>query len=136
MWPAVTPELQLSAAKVGARPQISGRARHAATRRWIQVRFGADGFEALALPGGEIVDAGLAALARGEESMESLLVALAAPRLRREGVPLSGDVFADADVRLYRLLERDDAGLAHARFLACLRQMESFANACGRARIK
>jgi hypothetical protein len=111
-------------------------ARHAATRRWIRVRFGADRFEALALPGGEIVDAGLAALSRGEESVESLLVSLAAPRLKREGVPLSGDVFADADVRLYRLLERDDAGLAHSRFLAYLRQAESFANACARARIK
>lgn len=111
-------------------------ARDAATRRWIRVRFGADRFETLGLPGGEIVDAGLTALARGEESMESLLVSLAAPRLKREGVPLPRKVFADADVRLYRLLERDDAGLAHARFLACLRQAESFANACARARVK
>src|SRR5712675_867158 len=60
------------------------------------------------LPGGEIVDAGLAALSRGEESVESLLVSLAAPRLKREGVPLPREVFADADVRLYRWLERDD----------------------------
>jgi len=111
-------------------------ARHAATRRWIRVRFGADRFETLGLPGGEIVDAGLAALARGEESAESLLVSLAAPRLKREGVPLPREVFKDADVRLYRLLERDDAGLAHSRFLAHLRQAESFANACARARVK
>lgn len=111
-------------------------ARHAATRRWIRVRFGADRFETLGLPGGEIVDAGLAALARGEESMASLLVSLAAPRLKREGVPLPRDVFVDADVRLYRLLERDDAGLAHSRFLACLRQAESFANACAHARVR
>jgi hypothetical protein len=111
-------------------------AQHAATRRWIRVRFGADRFETLGLPGGEIVDAGIAALARGEESVESLLVSLAAPRLKREGVPLPRDVFKDADVRLYRLLERGDAGLAHSRFLACLRQAESFANACARARVK
>jgi len=111
-------------------------ARHAATRRWIRVRFGADRFETLGLPGGEIVDAGLSALSRGEESMESLLVSLAAPRLKREGVPLPRDVFVDADVRLYRLLERNDAGLAHSRYLACLRQAESFANACARARVK
>lgn len=88
------------------------------------------------MPGGEIVDAGLSALARGEESMESLLVSLAAPRLRREGVPLPRDVFKDADEKLYRLLERDDAGLAHSRYLACLRQAESFANACADARVK
>lgn len=111
-------------------------ARQAATRRWTRVRFGADRFETLGLPGSEIVDTGLAALSRGEESMESLLVSLAAPRLRREGVPLPRDVFADADVRLYRWLERNDADLAHARFLACLRQAESFANACARARVK
>jgi hypothetical protein len=111
-------------------------AQHAATRRWIRVRFGADRFETLGLPGGEIVDAGLAALSRGEESVESLIVSLAAPRLKREGVPLPRDVFTDADVKLYRLLERDDVGLAHSRYLACLRQAESFANACARARLK
>ncbi len=111
-------------------------ARHAATRRWTRVRFGAESFEALGLPGGEIVDAGLSALSRGEESLESLLVSLAAPRLKREGVPLPRDVFADADVRLYRLLERDDADLAHSRFLAYLRQAESFADACAHARVK
>ena len=111
-------------------------AQHAATRRWIRVRFVADRFETLGLPGGEIVDAGLSALTRGEETMQSLLVSLAAPRLKREGVPLPREVFKDADVRLYRLLERDDAGLAHSRYLACLRQAESFANACARARVK
>lgn len=111
-------------------------AKQAAVSRWIRVRFGADRFETLGLPGGEIVDAGLDGLVRGEESVASLLVTLAAPRLRREGVPLPRAVFADADVRLYRLLERDDAGLAHARFLACLRQAESFANACAHARVR
>jgi hypothetical protein len=48
-------------------------ARKAAIGRWTRVRFGAPGFEDLGLPGGEIIDAGLAALAAGEESMESLL---------------------------------------------------------------
>jgi hypothetical protein len=111
-------------------------ARNAALRRWVRVRFGADCFEVLGLPGGEIIDAGMAALARGEETVESLLVSLAAPRLKREGVPLPREVFKDGDVKLYRLLERDDAGLAHSRYRACLRQAESFANACARARLK
>jgi len=109
-------------------------ARTAATRRWIRARFGASGFQALGLPGGNVVDAGLAALARGEESIESLLVSLAAPRLRREGVPLPRDVLADADVRLYRMLEQD-GDLAHARYLAYLRQAASFADACAAARV-
>ncbi|MCK4776428.1 MAG: hypothetical protein KAT30_16645, partial [Candidatus Krumholzibacteria bacterium] len=81
------------------------------------------------------IDAGLAALATGEESIESLLVSLAAPRLKREGVPLTHDVFPDADVRLYRLLERTDGDLAHARYLAYLRQVASFADACANARL-
>ncbi len=117
----------------GARKRVACQG---AIRRWIQVRFGAPDFKALALPGGEIVDAGLASLAAGEESIESLLVSLSAPRLKREGVPVPRDVFADADVRLYRLLERTAGGLAHARYLAYLRQAESFADACSAARLE
>jgi len=106
----------------------------AAIRRWIQVRFGAHGFHELGLPGGEVIDHGLADLARNEESVESLLVSLAAPRLRREGVPLPRTVFPDADARLYRLLERKNEDLAHERYVAYLRQAESFADACAAAR--
>ena len=112
----------------------SSVARVAAIRRWVRERFGAPTFAALDLPGGQDVDCGLAALAAGEETVESLMVSLAAPRLRREGVPLPGNVIADADHRLYRLLERSEGDLAHARYLARLRQLESFANACGSAR--
>jgi len=121
-----------------ARMSPDGRtrvARQAAIRRWIRVRFGAPSFRALGLPGGEIIDAGLAALAAGEESIEGLLVSLAAPRLKREGVPLPHDVFTDADVRLYRLLERTSGDLAHARYLAYLRQAASFADTCSNARV-
>jgi hypothetical protein len=95
-------------------------ARQAAIHRWVRARFGAPNFEALGLPGGEIIDAGLIALAAGEETVESLVVSLAAPRLRREGVPLPHDVFGD---------------LAHARYLAYLRQAASFADACFPARV-
>ena len=108
-------------------------ARRAAIQRWIRARFGAPDFQTLGLPGAEIIDAGLAALAAGEESIESLLVSLAAPRLRREGVPLPHDVFANPDVRLYRLLEQSGGSLAHARYLAYLRQASSFADACSTA---
>jgi hypothetical protein len=106
----------------------------AAIRRWIRVRFGAPSFETLGLPGGKIIDTGLAALAADEETPESLLVCLAAPRLRREGVPLPRNLWPDADLRLYRLLERTDEDLAHARYLAYLRQAASFADACARTR--
>jgi hypothetical protein len=109
-------------------------ARRAAVRRWIRVRFGAPSFEGLGFPGGEFIDSGLDALAAGEETAESLLVSLAAPRLEREGVPLPRNVWPDADIRLYRLLERTGGSLAHARYLAYLRQAASFADACANTR--
>lgn len=114
-----------------ARSAIACRA---AIRRWLRVRFGADSFQALGLPGGEIVDAGLADLAAGRETVASLLVSEAAPRLRREGVPVPRRLLPDARERLYRELERRSAGLAHARFTAHLRQVASFADACAALR--
>ena len=82
-----------------------------------------------------MVDRGLDALAAGQVSVESLVVSLAAPRLRREGVPLPGDTIPDAELRLYRLLERTSGPLAHARYLACLRQIASFADSVSAARV-
>ncbi|MFQ5701992.1 MAG: hypothetical protein ACE5HU_09130 [Acidobacteriota bacterium] len=110
-------------------------ARRAAAARWIRERFGAASFQTLGLPGGDIVDAGLAALAAGKTTVESLLVSLAAPRLRREGVPI-GPVHANAEDRLHDLIARtagDDP--AHARYAAYLRRMTSFVDACRAARL-
>ena len=109
-------------------------ARHAAIRRWTRARFGEDSFAALGLPGGQAIDKGLTDLAFQTESVESLLVSLAAPRLRREGLPVPAAVHHDPELRLYRMLEQTDGDLAHARYLAYLRQAESFANACGAVR--
>jgi len=109
-------------------------ARRAATARWIRQRFGAASFEELGLPGGDIVDAGLADLAAGHTSPESLAVSLAAPRLRREGVPVSG-VLEDPERRLFEWLSRTEGDLAHARYNAYLRRLVSFADACPLARV-
>jgi hypothetical protein len=111
-------------------------ARRAALRRWALARFGDASFAALGLPGGAIIVAGLDDLASGNETVESLVVSLAAPRLRREGVPLPKTVISDADRRLYRLLEKTAGDLAHARYLAYLRQAASFADACRTVRIR
>lgn len=105
-------------------------ARRAALRRWMEARFSTAKFADLGLPGGEMIDSGLDALVSGEETIESLLVSLAAPRLRREGVPLPTTILSDAYTRLYALIEHENGDLAHARYLACLRQVESFADAC------
>jgi hypothetical protein len=108
-------------------------ARHAVTSRWIRRRFGESAFERLGLPGGDIIDAGLLDLAYSRPTRESLAVSLAAPRLRREGVPV-GNVLDDPEHRLYELLARAEGGLAHARYNALLQQLVSFANACRSAR--
>lgn len=110
-------------------------ARRAATARWVRHRFGSSSFEALGFPGGDLVDAGLAELADGKTAVASLLVSLAATRLRREGIPL-GTVHADPEERLFRRLARSSGDLAHARYGAHLRQMSSFADACRRARLE
>lgn len=109
-------------------------ARRAATARWTAERFGAKSFESLGLPGGGIVDKGLADMASGITSVESLLVSLAAPRLRREGVPV-GAVLPEADRRLYELLCRTEGDFAHSRYNALRRQVVSFADACHGARV-
>ena len=83
---------------------------------------------------GDIVDAGLADLADRKTTAESLLVSLAAPRLRREGVPL-GETHPDPEDRLYVLLSQTEGDLAHARYNAYLRQAVSFADACHVARL-
>ncbi len=109
-------------------------ARRAATVRWIRSRFGAASFDALGLPGGDIVDAGLHDLATGRATPESFAVSLAAPRLRREGVPV-GATDSDPEDRLYAELVAVNSDLAHARYGAWLRRMVSFADACRAARV-
>jgi hypothetical protein len=87
----------------------------------------------LGLPGGELIDAGLQDLSSDAVTAEALLVSLAAPRLRREGVPI-GRVEPDAERRLYALLEQSEGELAHSRYNALRRQAVSFADACRLAR--
>ncbi|MEQ1856473.1 MAG: hypothetical protein ABL963_08385 [Longimicrobiales bacterium] len=122
------------AARMSAAERSEG-ARLAATKRWIRERFGSSDFASLGLPGGELIDKGIEDLAAGKTSRESLVVSLAAPRLRREGIPV-GRVEPDAEVRLYHLLEESDGDLAHARYNAVREQVVSFANACRLARLR
>ena len=121
------------AARMSAQER-SAAARRAAGARWIRERFGEPAFTSLGLPGGELVDAGLAHLASGVTSRESLLVSLASARLRREGVPVSATEL-DPENRLYALLARSEGDLAHARYNALRQELVSFANACRSARV-
>lgn len=80
------------------------------------------------------MDAGLADLADDRVSPESLLISIAAPRLRREGVPV-GPTLDDPERTLFGLLQETEGDLAHARYNARLRQMVSFADACRLVRV-
>lgn len=120
------------AAKMSADARRATASRAAASR-WIRDRYGASSFAALGLPGGETVDTGLAHLRDGTISAESLVVSLAAPRLRREGIPV-GSVQSEPEDRLYEILSAAMGDLAHARYAAHLEEIASFADACRLAR--
>ena len=110
-------------------------ARRAVTARWIRHRFDASNLTDLELPGADLVDAGLSDLAGEVTTIESLLVSLAAPRLRREGIPI-GRVEPNPEERLYDLLSQTAGDLAHSRYNAYLRRIVSLANACNVVRAR
>ena len=81
------------------------------------------------LPGGDLVEAGLADLAAGRESDEALLVAAFTPRLRRLGVEVPPHEVCDPEHRLYERLARESHDTAHSRYNALVRRLVSFARA-------
>ena len=82
-----------------------------------------------ALPAGELVEAGLADLAREVESVPALLVAIGAPRLRELGVPVPERSIAGPEHRLYALLAATDPDSAHSRYNALVGRLVSFERA-------
>lgn len=80
------------------------------------------------LPGAELVERGLADLARNEETVPALLVSVGCPRLRYLGLAVPPPL-PDAERRLYRLLEKDGADSAHGRYNALVRTLVSFERA-------
>ena len=83
------------------------------------------------LPGHELISAGLTDLAAGRESESSLLVAMAAPRLRRLGFDVPEGGGERPSHRLYELLSEADQG-AHSRYNALIARVVSFARAAER----
>lgn len=79
------------------------------------------------LPGGDLVARGLEDLAAERETVESLLVSIAATRLRRGGLDVARPI-ADAEHRLYALLADEDPDSAHGRYNALLGRLTSFEN--------
>lgn len=85
------------------------------------------------LPGHELVSAGLADLSAGRESEASLLVSMAAPRLRALGYDIPSGGEGSPGHRLYEVLSEKDEGNAHSHYNALIRRMVSFARAAERA---
>jgi hypothetical protein len=81
------------------------------------------------LPGEDLIETGLRDLVAGRETVEGLLVAVGAPRLRRIGMELPATLPPDPDHRLYELLEEHNAEQAYGRYNALLRTLSSFARA-------
>ena len=85
--------------------------------------------DGLALPGEDLIRAGPGDLAKGIESMQALLVAIGAPRLRRAGVPVPDHLFTSPEHRLYHHLARTNPDAAHAAYNALIRRLVSFERA-------
>jgi hypothetical protein len=84
------------------------------------------------LPGHELVKRGLDDLADGRETAEALLVAMAAPRLRRIGFDVPESNLKRPSHRLYELLS-DAYADGYSRYNALTARMVSFARAAEHA---
>jgi hypothetical protein len=85
------------------------------------------------LPGADIVRRGLRDLENDVESIESLLVSIGAPRLRRLGLTVP-EPFDRPEHRLYEVLRAEHGDAAHSRYNALIRRLVSFERAAGLTR--
>jgi hypothetical protein len=85
------------------------------------------------LPGHELVSEGLSDLKEGRESSSALLVAMAAPRLRRLGFDVPEGGAERPSHRLYELLSSETDQGAHSRYNALVARIVSFARAAEHA---
>jgi len=82
-----------------------------------------------ALPGEDLIEAGLTDLREGRETIAALLVAIGSPRLRRLGLDLPVELPSNPEHRLYHLLASGDSDSAHSRYNAYLRRLVSYERA-------
>jgi len=83
------------------------------------------------LPGAELVERGLSDTRRGLTSVESLLVATAAPRLAALGLEVEGPLgrISDPELSLYALLGERGEIDPYSRYNALKRELASFVHA-------
>ena len=81
------------------------------------------------LPGEDLIEAGIADLRAGRETIQALLVAIGAPRLRRIGHELPDKLPATPEHRLYNFLAREHGNDAHSRYNGWIRRLVSYERA-------
>ncbi len=86
------------------------------------------------LPGAELIRGGLTDLAAGRETAAALLIAIGHPRLSLLGIgrEFAGQLPADPELRLYRLLGASHGNEAHSQYNALIRRLISFEQALER----
>ena len=77
-------------------------------------------------PGGDLIRKGIEDLTAGRETVEALLVAIGAPRLRRAGIVVPSHSIDQPEHKLYERLARTDSDSAHSRYNALIRRLVSF----------
>ncbi|HSB27532.1 MAG TPA: hypothetical protein VLE19_06750 [Pyrinomonadaceae bacterium] len=82
-----------------------------------------------ALPGEDLVKAGLEDLTHKRETVAALLVAIGAPRLRLAGVNVPDFDLPNPEHRLYALLAKDNSDSAHSKYNALVKRLVSFEQA-------
>lgn len=78
------------------------------------------------LTGAELIDADLRDLREGRETIEALLVAIAAPRLRGLGMDIPLSNWQYPQHQLYELLAKHDSDSAHSRYNALVRGFDKY----------
>lgn len=83
------------------------------------------------LPGEDLIQQGVKDMARGVESMMSLLVMVGYPRLTRlrKDLPKPLQWIDHPEIRLYQLLSQRNPQGAHSRFNALIRRLVSYERA-------
>jgi hypothetical protein len=82
-----------------------------------------------ALPGEDLIEAGVQDLRDGRATIAAFLVAIGGPRLRRIGIELPEPLPTTPEHRLYDLLAQDDQDSAHSRYNAYIRKLVSYERA-------
>ncbi len=81
------------------------------------------------LPGGYLIQQGIADITARRDSPDALLVMIGAPRLRRLGFDIPETATSDPEITLYERLAESDSDSAHSRYNAMIRLLVSFERA-------